>query len=99
MSTDNLNLLRDAVERVGADLIRLSNDRAVLAADKATLTAENAKLRDEIERLRPKPPAIELPDVVIQFGTLTLEPEGEGELWPLSGERRWFWDVDGGIRI
>lgn len=89
----NIDNLRDAAEKVAADLDSLEKKNAELAA-------QNEALRVVLEDLRrPKPPVAELPDVVIQYDSKTLKPEGEGDLWSLSGERRWTWDVRDDVRV
>lgn len=45
------------------------------------------------------PPPSPLPDITISYDNITFKPEGPGDLWSLSGERRWVKDIDKDIRI
>jgi hypothetical protein len=47
----------------------------------------------------PSPSSSDLPNVKIQFNNLTFVVDKPGELWPQSGEYRWFWDATNDLRI
>lgn len=83
---------------------RLTIEEEALRLDISKLRANVATLEDEIERLTnlstpPVPAPSSLPDVTIFFGDYIFRPTGPGELWTLSGERCWTFEVGKEITV
>lgn len=94
--------------------MKLSERLAALIPGVATLettfeeqVSKIAELEERIKKLTSittTPPDIppvtsSLPDVSITFAGRDWKPSGEGELWQLSGERRWRWNATNEITI
>lgn len=96
-----LDNIRAAVNQLESSMLSMANDLRTMQQERDRLLAEKADLEAKLAALQPKPesPKPDVPDVVIKFGDRTLRPEGPGEVWLWSGERRWFWDVTSDIRI
>lgn len=88
---ETLEVIRDAVEQMEILVTALEKEKDRLAA-------ENAELQAKLAALQVKPDPF-VPDVMIRFENRELRPGGDGEPWPWSGGRRWFWDVTPEIRI
>ncbi len=96
---NQISILQSSNSKEIGENIRLSAKIVVLENE---LLVANSRIA-ELEKILNKPPipipSPITPDVEIAFLDQTWRPAGEGELYPVSGERRWTWEPSPEVRI